>query len=558
MRICAALVSIGLLAVSPVSAADRAQPAKKNPPAARDDGGVTGPSLSGSQPAPAKPKSPPAKPGNDKAAKPAADDSGWNIDNSEATGIILKSWADDVMFPSLPSDLVLVNNTVYNVRSGEQVGEFRLPKENIRKRTLSPDGKYLAVARNQQGIELIEIYEWDKAAPNVIPWKEKVRVEGLHFVTPTRLLAWMDGKKTHLITWDVEKNKVLRDHTTPVDGSQESAVSPSGKMLVVPDGFELAIVDVASGKRVSRLNTSKKEGLRWNFLTGLAFSPDEKELGAVFGNRLLVWSNRGKIIFDQTCTRDIQFIGRGARGLSWFPNGKAWLLGSRTILDRESRMFVYELPFSDTYARHAPAVVLDDTHVLSASESGRQGEYRITTVPWDEIRQAVAAALADKDPVIGPGHPLSIEVNLGQLRFAQIDQVGAELHTALKERLEQFGIRVQPGQSSVIRIEYAEAAGQTKEVVTGTPFARQRTGINLTESRGTLRLTLTAEGSDTPYWESSGNADAAGVIRGDLTDAQLRKEMFERIIMQIDRIAIPNYIPRDPKGVRLPIVAGEN
>jgi hypothetical protein len=34
--------------------------------------------------------------------------------------------------------------------------------------------------------------------------------------------------------------------------------------------------------------------------------------------------------------------------------------------------------------------------------------------------------------------------------------------------------------------------------------------------------------------------------------------MFERIIRQIDQIAIPNYIPRDPNGVRLPIVAGQN
>lgn len=479
----------------------------------------------------------------------------WGDPAEKSPRIPLTNWAARVVVPDLPSRHIGIDQVVYDLETGEATGKIPVETDQSAKLALSPDGKLLAVAELTPTTDtLISIYSLD--AGNVVSrisgkTGPAFRIEGLHFLAAGRLLArsWKD-RGTAMI-WDVAKEKLVKQFPMPASG--EPAISSDGKYIAVPNVPELGVYDLASGRKVATMEVpSRLQGLSFALLGGLAFSPDNKELAALMnGARLVVWSSRGKITLDHVCAFEIRGQGPGQR-LRWLPDGNAWLIGGPNLLERESRLFAWRAADLSGLYDGLPLIVLDQDHVVVAGSQGPPGgSYRKVAIPWNAIRPAVAAALEDKEAIIRPGQPMSLEFVIGQIRFSNPAEVTEQFTKLLTQRLTQDKYIVKPDQPIVLRVTYSEAAGGTKQVVTRN---RQPTGQSITETTSKIEIAILIRGQAQPVWKKSRQYGAGLFIEGEVSDAGARKDMFQRVVTELTGLRLPTYIPKAPQATALPVV----
>lgn len=123
-------------------------------------------------------------------------------------------------------------------------------------------------------------------------------------------------------TWDAATGKQLAAGPPLGRPGSRIALSPDCRLIAVEhfdDGRydQVAVFDVATGRRVLLLSLAGVAGRRGHFVDGLTFSPDSLLLAASEGGRTRVWEVPGG---RTVCTTKVE--GHDMTGLAFSPDGK--------------------------------------------------------------------------------------------------------------------------------------------------------------------------------------------------------------------------------------------
>lgn len=492
-------------------------------------------------------------------------------DWGEASGtkplIATRGEKSSVVFADLNGNLVLVDDQLFDVEKGETVGTFAIAggSDNHQLRALSPDGQFVATATSQS-VETPEIVTiqtlggkgFGKSLSTNGRGQQSNRVQFLAFSAPNRLVAGVECHGTvrgnKIFIFNMETGKVAKEiNCTDID--QIAAVSPDGKYLCNHTRTGIPVYDLQKGMKVAAMERpGGTEGTIFGFgeCHGLAFAPDTTELAALLNrNRIVVWSAKGKIVFDEILTRE---MGSGfdhrADGLQWLPDGNSWLLGSQSLVLREQKLLVWDIQRAWPHDR-APIRVLNQDHVLALVSDNSGGDIVQQKIPWEEINHQTDAANLEEIALVKPGDPMSIEVQVFNVRFGNPQEVANALGISLTKRIEQSRFKVVQGQNVILKATYNEEQGEQKRVVQG-PFLGSDTGQRVNDSTGKLDIKIVKKDTGEVAWEQTITSNGGLFIEGEISDASVRNRMFKFIEARANQLALPTLIPK-PGSLQLPL-----
>jgi WD40 repeat protein len=172
----------------------------------------------------------------------------------------------------------------------------------------SPDGKTLA-SRSRNGMLTLRNAESGEIITDVKGHRGEV--SDFAFSPDGASLASVSVVDRTLRLWDISS----RPDALDLRGfnNMNGALSPSGEILAVPGGAEIALWDVSTGTSPRKLHTSQKDPL--------AFSPDGKALATTGRGVVTLW--------DTATLREICTLTHSSevRALTFSPDGKILLMG---------------------------------------------------------------------------------------------------------------------------------------------------------------------------------------------------------------------------------------
>lgn len=354
---------------------------------------------------------------SEEAATPSKSE--WEDNNGKRRQIPLVDFASKVVIPATPSQYVSVDQVLYDLKTGKDVGKFNVSRQEADKcyRALSADGKYLAVGpilpggRAQSNV-MVSVFARGESEPvariPVTDTSVTTILGDVKFLNSQRLLARvrLTGRAAAII-WDVETDKLVTRFEIQEPGVNRFAVTSDGKFIAVASALELLIHNVATGRKVAKMEAPDMGGRLPFAVTALAFSPDNTELaGFLTGERLVVWSAKGKIIHQHAFPKQMKLNAFNEVGLIWLPKGNGWLVDSHHLVDRATKSFIWEFRTSWLPADLLPTLVLDQDHVLAVSGTINGGiRYVRLSIPWEKIRPALSTA--GKDGGLRPEQPIA-------------------------------------------------------------------------------------------------------------------------------------------------------
>ena len=193
---------------------------------------------------------------------------------------------------------------IWDVAKGELIRELRSEQKAIIAVAFSPDGKLLASAGGERGVNKSIITLWDLATGK--PRRSfEAAVMSLAFSRDGKTL-FAGGDVIH--RWDVATGKEIQP---PQDNSSRIfaiALAPDGRQLAML-GVDVLLWDTTTGNRLRRL---APEG---EHLSGCSFAPDGKTLATVsFEGTLRLW--------DAATGKEVRVIRVPVVGQPRFPNLK--------------------------------------------------------------------------------------------------------------------------------------------------------------------------------------------------------------------------------------------
>lgn len=472
-----------------------------------------------------------------------------------------------VVFSTLNPNLVLVDGQLFDIAKRETVGTFAVSgKSSNQLRAVSPDGKYVATAGSNtiESAEIVTIYSeggmgFGKNLSTGGRGKQSNSVKFLTFCAANRLAVGVEmrgtPRGTKIFIFNMDTFKLSKEFTC---GELDSiaALSPDGKYLCNHTRTGMPVYDLQKGIKVAMMERPSGMGqgvFAFGDCHGLAFSPDSSELAALLGrNRIVVWSAKGKVVFDEILARDVGLIfDRDADGLQWTPDGKAWFLGRQYLLLRDSKLLVWQLKRAWNGER-LPAQLVDQQHIVTNFADHATGDLVMQEIPWEQIDHEISATNLDENALVRPGEAMSIEVQVFNVRFGNPQEVANILGTALTKRIEQSKFKVKTGQNVVLSATYNEEQGEQKRVVTGFGFGRD-TGQRVYDAKGKLQIKIITKDKKETAWEQVIDSSGAQTIEGEISDASVRNSMFKYMEAGVNQLALPTIIPK-PGTSQLPIV----
>lgn len=282
-------------------------------------------------------------------------------------------WDRQLIFPWLPSRVVAIGTQLEGLQVVDLSSQRRIGQWTNDTRTtsthlpaVSPDGKLLAIGNLQESREahtVVYAYSLSPATQVAriavqMPW---MRLQSLFFCSKTHLLLSFTKHPSAVTSqlvqiWDVPTRTLIREYMVPGRGTEdrELMISPTGKYLVSLSPY-LAVYELSSGELVGARPFPKADDReRWTSM-GAAFSPDGKELAALFDvgrecGKLVVWNLAdGAITAQHTVTdtpfRNIPSFWRYTGDpIEWFAESQGWLLGGHMAVDRASGSITWQLP----------------------------------------------------------------------------------------------------------------------------------------------------------------------------------------------------------------------
>lgn len=297
-------------------------------------------------------------------ADPATENTTY--DTSKKFNIPVKGgYIDDsaIVYPVTPSPFALIGDDdakggreVWNLATGTRTGVLkgeRLSGNNI---AISPDGKYVAWFRfdNGGGIEVYDV-KAKKSLGRVSVDTSKLNIAVLALPSSDRMVAFSDVHRS-IVSWKLPSGDLEREVSLGQNGRPGDlyAFSPGGRYAAFLADFlarTISIYDFQAGEMAGTIEFIKRPS---NDLLAVAFSRDGQELALTFdgtspsyGERIFVLkASTGAvvdtIVLEEGIKKEHSLFGKG-NSLQWFPNGKQFLLHGIAIVDRATQKVVYSL-----------------------------------------------------------------------------------------------------------------------------------------------------------------------------------------------------------------------
>jgi hypothetical protein len=499
---------------------------------------------------------------------------GWG-DSAE---IIAQTPGNDVLieYPATESQFVLVGKEVRDVKSGDKIGEFPIGVKAIRGqfRALSPDGKLVASAaeKSTDTGELATLNElggkgFGKTLKLADAGKarDSLTVQFIEFIATNRLVVGASkfGRAANrIVIFNTDTGKVAKDIQCP-EVVPTYTVTADGKFLAMFTRNEIPVYDLQKGQKVASMELPPSDTASPAFRNpgnchGLAFSPDGSELAALLdGTRILAWSAKGKIIYDEVLARQASTAGFNVRGgVVWLPDQSGWILGKQYLFDREKKMLLWQLVRTHNPFDEQPVKMVDQGSILAHIGDHNNGELTKIAIPWEQIQQSLGGENWESLALVKPGDSLSVSVDVFNVRFAQPQEVANVIGTALTKRIERSKFKVGPDKEVILKAVYNEEQGANKRVVERrgfSPFGGRDTGMTVNDTKGKLEIKIVTKGKGEVVWEQTIYSDGGSTIKDDVSDAGVRKQMFDMLSYRVNQLALPTMIPK-PGGPLLPIV----
>jgi hypothetical protein len=235
---------------------------------------------------------------------------------------------------------------------------------------MSPDGAYVAARPNKNDIKPT-VHAWSGKTGALVRALEvdpdfQMRLAWFDFADGNRLVtAKQDSVVSSVLdttayqVWDVRTGREVAHFNCRVPFLRgASGISPGGRYLLLtntkPDGCSLAFIDLRTGKPAGTIRL-QRENEALGGAVGIAFAPDGSEVamlwryarGQTWG-RLVCWDlATGKKVRDHKIGRLHPALERWPEGdyraFQWLPDGKAWLLWERLVIDRDTGNYLGDI-----------------------------------------------------------------------------------------------------------------------------------------------------------------------------------------------------------------------
>ena len=168
----------------------------------------------------------------------------------------------------------------------------------------------------------------------------------------------------------------------------------------------------------------------------------------------------------------------------------------------------------------------------------------LVPVPWEAIRQTLAASANDADALLRKGGSVSVQVEVGALSHGDKAQTVAGLTESLTKRLADDGLTVAPNSAITVYAHYSEKAGhmassmmdRTKQVQTTNALIKLEWRGSGGKAMRSLETTV----------------DPSLVRVKEFTAAAYRDAMFDKAKTQLAACQFPYYIPSGSSQLTLP------
>jgi hypothetical protein len=236
--------------------------------------------------------------------------------------------------------------------------------------------------------------------------------------------------------------------------------------------------------------------------------------------------------------------------LEWLPDQRGWLVHG-ALIDRETGHVM--LKFDEPPGSIVRAHLVDKNQIVGIV--GSRKELVTMEIPWEKINASMKLL---KDPkavvAMSPNQPISLKFELVNPR-GDVQETRKLVIDTIAKRLQQEGITIADGQSTVLHVKMTEKAGDTLSIYQthGFELRGQDTGKTVTASKAELTMELKIQGRDTPVWTTSLTENSMTSFQGEVNDAIVRKSMLDFLVGRLMMIDPPNFVPADQQAESLPI-----
>ncbi|QDV52592.1 hypothetical protein [Gimesia fumaroli] len=463
---------------------------------------------------------------------------------------------------------------------------------------LSTDGKYLLLAFVTKDTKTPKLASWDVATgQKLAEWEaapadshlSKFEICGSTFAFAKLRSKTGNKIQTLLKVWDLTSGKLISEKEVQATdfSEQHYKISPGGKYVFTYNlRNQIAVYDLQTLEQVQTIvvpDLLKATGSEFGrdsyyIYNGMNFSVDGKELG------LLLSSSDGTSVWTMDLasgktTNGYHITGALRDALSdpsysgdhlvWFPKGEGWLLYGAWFVDRQRKQVLWTLkPVPRVIVRNevyvTPNYLLAETATALRDEKGRpllnrKPKLVPVRIPEQKLSDSLAAYSSQGDAILSAGQEISIDVNIGNLKFGNNDEVKTVLTEVLQQRLESDGFKVTADQPLVLKIEYQEQDGnklkmtQRGRPTPGNPLGRVDTGQTLQSTAAAFKLSWFEKTSKRTLWSKEAYVNPRFLILRDATAEEARKKMFEGLQNRLMAESIPYFIPKDKKLSLLPL-----
>lgn len=516
--------------------------------------------------------------------------------------IDLKNAEEDLVVPSSFGPVIAVQYKnrnlfhfdIWNLATEKKIGELSIapPREWMilaPKFKLSADGKYLLLQILERDSKIPKLICWDTSTGKVISeWQidSPGTVVSLYEICGNewafaQLIRKVDNKyKTILKRWNLKTGKLDKEAEIQSNefASHSYAISPGGNFLVTNTSNKLFFYDLQTLKLLAlrELDSGYLDPrAKYYSLRAVDFSTDGKELGLLVtqSGQTEIWTinlKDGKPQREYQVAGDLsdQFSQPSYKGnnLELTPSGKSFLLYGALLVDRETRRSVWLFqPVPNVIIRKT--LYLTPHYLFAGTDSAltnargqlrRNRKPKLVTVPLPEkqITDSLAAYQSQTDALLSKGTKVSIEINVGAIKFGKADEVKEVLQEVLEERLKADGFEIAADQPLVFQMEYQEQEGNKLQMSkrtrpsAGNPLGRTSTGETLQSTAAAFKLSWINKSPRRTLWSKQVFVNPRFLILRNATEQAAREQMFEGLQNRLMGELIPYFIPKD-KGLSM-------
>ncbi|HET6880686.1 MAG TPA: hypothetical protein VFI31_11055 [Pirellulales bacterium] len=487
----------------------------------------------------------------------------------------------------MPSPFCLVGLDAYesnrgelwNLAAGKREGLIKGNPEKANRRTLSPDGKYLALAvldrAQANSIEVWSLETGERAAS--FPADDKsLSMTILDFAGPNELVTYTFGQQNgkfvyHLRIWEPATGKSLRqfDLEKNVSGDTRYDISPGGHWLATLMNPEVVIYDLRTGKPAGTITPpSKTEDGKHVSVDSVRFSHDGKEIAC-----LSEGSDGSVLVVHDTATGErklthelpksyksalqnpasykgphIEFVAEPA-GFLWYGGG---------FIERETGLMLWRYQQGITEFSHWKRLLTPSGLIVS---SGGHDSRKIVSLPFpaDKLKASLKAYRGDAPALVKPGEKVKLSVKVSQVRFGKPADAEVALTDVLAERLADDGLEAADEGSTAVSVQYKEGTGKTlQEFKGGNLIGRGgvATGRTVQSTSAELAIKWTSADGKATIYEHTLNLDPNTLLftnQAQVTDELARKQVFDIIKIQLAGLPMPYFVPNDKSLAVLPM-----